>query len=270
MTYQWIVFPDVDHYFRCVEPQFWTKLLPWIIYLHYTWSSDCVVILLFEKTQPSYHTVSFIILPTKATFRTMSSTRWIQSPPSGPTMLESHLPLCRSNGFLHFLYKHCLFHPVYHRWFSRLFYCLVRCLVLRHLGKLHSPSSIPLLFNVGALSLLITSTNCEITQNIISSVLKLLHVSCIHVFTLVCMSSLARFVAWRCSTKSHTHVKYEEYGESHMLYCTNYSARQRYCYRLDTWKTFPNRSPLATSHIQFTSDVISLAVLSGFLCRWSV
>jgi len=52
-------------------------------------------ILLFDKTQPSYHTVRFNILPTKATFRIMSSTRWIQSPSSDPTMLESHLPLCR-------------------------------------------------------------------------------------------------------------------------------------------------------------------------------
>jgi len=187
--------------------------------------------LLFEKTQPSYHTVRFIILPTKATFRTVSSTRWIQSPPSNPTMLESHLPLCRSSGFLHFFYKYCLFHPVYHRWFSRLFYCLVQCLMLRHLEKLHSPSSIPLSFYVEALSVLITATNCEITQNLISSVLKSFHVSCIHIFSLGCMSSLACFVTWKCSTKSHIHVKWEEYGESRVLYCTNYAARQRHCYK---------------------------------------
>jgi hypothetical protein len=92
-------------------------------------------IALFKKIQPSYHTVSFIIVPTKATYRTMSSTRWIQSPPSDPTMLESHLTLRRSSGFLHFRYKYSLFHPVYPRWFSLFFYCLVTVFNIQVFGK---------------------------------------------------------------------------------------------------------------------------------------
>lgn len=66
-------------------------------------------VLLFKKIQPFYHTMRFIIVLTKSTYQAMSSTRQIQSPPSDPTMLESHLPLCRSSSFLHFLYKYCLF-----------------------------------------------------------------------------------------------------------------------------------------------------------------
>ena len=79
--------------------------------------------------------------------------------------------------------------------------------MLRHLGKLHSPPSILLKFYVEALSILITATNFEIIQNLISSALKLFHVSCIHVFHLDFVSSLEYFVGWKCSTKSHIHVK---------------------------------------------------------------